>query len=204
MRIATSARIGHKKPGKRIRPRDYCCADHPLLQQIAVTVVIDGDDLGRRAGRALELGICHLRHFTATVASTQPRGFLHGGRGFGAHCGIEDDYEMTCICKDGSRFLAIISITALRTDYGDFIGYLLIGTDNSVLKNAESELDLALDAAQNANSAKTAFLSCMSRALRTPLNASLGFAQLMESGFPSPTIAQKRNLDQILKADGAR
>ena len=89
-------------------------------------------------------------------------------------------------------------------DYGDFIGYLLIGTDNSVLKNAESELDLALDAAQNANSAKTAFLSCMSRALRTPLNASLGFAQLMESGFPSPTIAQKRNLDQILKADGAR
>ena len=40
----------------------------------------------------------------------------------------------------------------------------------------------------------------MSHELRTPLNAILGFAQLMESGAPSPTPSQKRNLDQILKA----
>lgn len=119
---------------------------------------------------------------------------------FKASRGIEDVYELTYICKDGSRFPAIISITALRDDYGDLIGYLLIGTDNSVRKHAESELNLALDAAQNANRAKTDFLSSMSHELRTPLNAILGFAQLMESGFPSPTPAQKRNLDQILKA----
>jgi CheY-like chemotaxis protein len=36
--------------------------------------------------------------------------------------------------------------------------------------------------------------------LRTPLNAILGFAQLLESGSPSPTPSQKRNIDQILKA----
>jgi CheY-like chemotaxis protein len=40
----------------------------------------------------------------------------------------------------------------------------------------------------------------MSHELRTPLNAILGFTQLMESGYPSPTPAQKRNLEQILKA----
>jgi len=113
---------------------------------------------------------------------------------------IEDIYELTYICKDGSRFPAVVSITALRDDYGDIIGYLLIGTDNSVRKRVESDLNDAMAAAKKANRAKTDFLSGMSHELRTPLNAILGFAQLMESGSPLPTPSQKRNLDQILKA----
>ena len=113
---------------------------------------------------------------------------------------IEDIYELTYICKDGSRFPAIISITALRDDYGAIIGYLLIGTDNSVRKRVESELNEAMAAADKANRAKSEFLSSMSHELRTPLNAILGFAQLLETGAPSPTPTQKRNIDQILKA----
>ena len=119
---------------------------------------------------------------------------------FKASRGIEDIYELTYIRKDGSRFPAIISVTALRDDYGDIIGYLLIGMDNSVRKLVESELNEAMAAAEKANRAKTDFLSGMSHELRTPLNAVLGFAQLMESGSPPPTVSQKRNLDQILKA----
>ena len=59
---------------------------------------------------------------------------------FKASRGIEDIYELTYICKDGSRFPAIVSITALRDDYGDIIGYLLIGTDNTARKQAEEAL----------------------------------------------------------------
>ena len=58
---------------------------------------------------------------------------------FKASRGIEDIYELTYIRKDGSRFPAIVSVTALRDDQGGIIGYLLIGTDNTVRKQVEAE-----------------------------------------------------------------
>ncbi|MGA7983647.1 MAG: ATP-binding protein [Burkholderiales bacterium] len=114
--------------------------------------------------------------------------------------GIEDSYSLTYIRKDGSRFPALVSVTALRDGSGGIIGYLLIGTDNSVRKQVETERNQAMAAAESANRAKSDFLSGMSHELRTPLNAILGFAQLMASGSPPPTPAQQRDLDQILKA----
>ena len=119
------------------------------------------------------------------LATTITPGF--DALGFKASRGIEDIYELTYIRKDGSRFPAIVSITALRDDYGDIIGYLLIGTDNSVRKQVELALHDAMAVAEKANLAKSDFLSSMSHELRTPLSAILGFAQLMESGSPPPT-----------------
>jgi PAS domain S-box-containing protein len=58
---------------------------------------------------------------------------------FKASRGIEDIYELTYIRKDGSRFPAIVSVTALREEQGGIIGYLLIGTDNTVRKQVEAE-----------------------------------------------------------------
>jgi len=118
---------------------------------------------------------------------------------FKASRGIEDIYELTYICNDGSRFPAIVSITALR-DPGDvIIGYLLIGSHNAVRARVELELNSARAVAEQANLAKSEFLSSMSHELRTPLSAILGFAQLIESGVPAPTTSQQRSLDQILK-----
>ena len=133
---------------------------------------------------------------------------------FKASRGIEDIYELTYIRKDGSRFPAVVSVTALRDAQNAIIGYLLIGTDNTARKQVEAErtlLDQALQdknaeleratfVAEKANLAKSDFLSSMSHELRTPLGAILGFAQLIESGTPPPTPAQKKSVDQILKA----
>ncbi|OYO31940.1 PAS domain-containing hybrid sensor histidine kinase/response regulator [Janthinobacterium sp. PC23-8] len=126
--------------------------------------------------------------------------------------GIEDSYELTYVRKDGSRFPAIVSVTALRDGSQAIIGYLLIGTDNTVRKHAEQERELlnrvlsdnsvelenARAQADKANRAKSDFLSSMSHELRTPLNAVLGFAQLMASDTPPPSASQQRSLDQIL------
>jgi PAS domain S-box-containing protein len=257
---------------------------------------------------------------------------------FKASHGIEDIYELTYIRKDGSRFPAVVSVTALRDDQDAIIGYLLIGTDNTARKQIEAEqkqlgqrlrdqqfytrslfesnidalmttdpsgiitdvnkqmealtgctrdeligapfkiyftdperaetsiklvlsekkvtnyeltarardgretvvsfnattfydrdrklqgvfaaarditernrldqvlqeknveLESARSAADQANHAKSEFLSNMSHELRSPLNAILGFAQLIESDSPPPTPTQKDSLTQILQA----
>src|SRR5689334_25076389 len=58
---------------------------------------------------------------------------------FKASRGIEDIYELTYIRKDGSRFPAVVSVTALRDVQDAIIGYLLIGTDNTARKRVEAE-----------------------------------------------------------------
>src|SRR3954466_6588512 len=58
---------------------------------------------------------------------------------FKASRGIEDKYELTYFRKDGSRFPAVVSVTALRDVAGLIIGYLLIGTDNTARKQVEEE-----------------------------------------------------------------
>ena len=59
---------------------------------------------------------------------------------FKAARGIEDIYALTYIRKDGSRFGAMVSVTALRDEQDAIIGYLLIGTDNTARQQAEEAL----------------------------------------------------------------
>ena len=163
----------------------YSAAD--VVNKISPSDIHDPQEVQARAqALTLELGTVIAPGFEALA--------------FKASREIEDIYELTYMRKDGSRFPAIVSITALRDDHGVIIGYLLIGTDNSVRKRVERELHEAMAAADKANRAKSDFLSSMSHELRTPLNAILGFAQLLETGAPAPTPNQKRNIEQILKA----
>jgi PAS domain-containing protein len=102
----------------------YAAAD--VVNQITPADISDPLELIARAvALSAELGTTITPGFQALV--------------FKAKRGIEDIYELTYIRKDGSRFPAIVSVTALRDDQGAIIGYLLIGTDNSARKQVEAE-----------------------------------------------------------------
>jgi signal transduction histidine kinase len=68
-------------------------------------------------------------------------------------------------------------------------------------KEVESHLRVAMEAAQQANRAKSHFLANMSHELRTPLNAIIGFSELMLSGRMKPEKLQEYAHDI---ADGGR
>jgi len=70
---------------------------------------------------------------------------------------------------------------------------------DDTLHETNRNLQAARVQADKANLAKSEFLSSMSHELRSPLNAILGFAQLMEAGTPAPTPSQRSSLAQILK-----
>ena len=159
-----------------------------VLNTITPAEIADPQELIARASAlSLELGATIRPGFEALV--------------FKASRGIEDIYELTCVRKDGSRFPAVVSVTALRDEAGAIIGYLLIGTDDSARKRAEHALlESARSLAEKANLARSDFLSSMSHELRSPLNAILGFAQLLESAAAPLPAGQKESVAQILQA----
>jgi PAS domain S-box-containing protein len=111
------------------------------------------------------------------------------------------------LSRSGSECHIADSCAPIRNRDGRVVGAVLVFRDvterkrlDQVLHDRSLELERTKSVAEKANLAKSEFLSNMSHELRTPLSAVLGFAQLMESGSPPPTVSQKRSIEQILKA----
>jgi PAS domain S-box-containing protein len=97
-----------------------------VMNQITPADISDPQEVIARAKElSIELATSILPGFDALV--------------FKASREIEDIYELTYIRKDGSRFPAVVSVTALRGARNAIIGYLLIGTDNTARKLVEGE-----------------------------------------------------------------
>ena len=106
-------------------------------------------------------------------------------------------------CKDGSEFPVEISLSPLQTDEGTLIISVVRDISSRLavahaLRRAKDEAEQAQAVAEDANRAKSEFLSRMSHELRTPLNAILGFAQLLE--LDAVEAEQRESIEQILKA----
>ncbi|MDO4493946.1 MAG: transporter substrate-binding domain-containing protein [Clostridia bacterium] len=63
---------------------------------------------------------------------------------------------------------------------------------NAELETSNRNLEKALAAAERANEAKSNFLFSMSHDVRTPMNAILGYAQLMKNGITDPKMLEYR------------
>ena len=117
------------------------------------------------------------------------------------------DYELTACSSNGTETVVSYNATTFHDRDGILQGVFAAARDvterkrwDKVLQENTLELETAKAIAEKANLAKSDFLSSMSHELRSPLNAILGFAQLMESDSPAPTSSQKASIDQILHA----
>ncbi len=102
--------------------------------------------------------------------------------------------------RDGSRFWANVVITALRDGQGVLRGFAKVTRDMSERRRTEEELRAAREEAISASQAKTAFLSRTSHELRTPMNAILGFGQLLEIDEEDLPPHHRSSVTQIMKA----
>lgn len=133
---------------------------------------------------------------TIPVKDTLALGTIHG---LGNHTLL--------ISRDGSECDIADSCAPIRDRDNKVIGAVLVFRDvteeyavQHMLKTKNLELEIAKSSAEKANLAKSEFLSSMSHELRSPLNAILGFAQLIESDTPPPTPSQKESIGLILQS----
>ncbi|MDB6077832.1 MAG: sensor hybrid histidine kinase, partial [Akkermansiaceae bacterium] len=117
------------------------------------------------------------------------------------------NYELTARARDGKETVVSYNATTFYDRDRKLQGVCAVARDVTERRRFEQaqqdtnvELESAKSAAEKANLAKSDFLSSMSHELRSPLNAILGFAQLMESAQPVPTAAQAGRIRQILQA----
>jgi PAS domain S-box-containing protein len=110
------------------------------------------------------------------------------------------NYELTARSRSDKKIVVSCNATTFYDRDRNLQGVITAARDITERKRLDRELENARIASEQANLAKSDFLSSMSHELRSPLNAMLGFAQLMESGSPPPTPTQKASIDQILQA----
>jgi PAS domain S-box-containing protein len=117
------------------------------------------------------------------------------------------DYELTACARDGKETVVSYNATTFYDRDRTLQGVFGVARDvterkrfEQALQETNVEMESAKSAAEKANLAKSDFLSGMSHELRSPLNAILGFAQLMATASPTPSDLQKESITQILQA----
>jgi PAS domain S-box-containing protein len=109
-----------------------------------------------------------------------------------------DHFETVRVAKDGSLRDVSITVSPIRDATGRIAGASKIARDISERKRVEAEREQLLARAQDAraeaeaaNRAKDDFLATLSHELRTPINAILGWAQLLGAARHDATMVDR-------------
>ncbi|MEG4006767.1 response regulator [Microcoleus sp. Pol11C1] len=89
-------------------------------------------------------------------------------------------FESQIYRRDGSTIWISENARSICDENGSVLYYEGTVQDITDRKQAESAMQLALEAAESANRAKSTFLANMSHELRTPLNAIIGYSEMLQ------------------------
>jgi len=103
------------------------------------------------------------------------------------------NFEHSRVRPDGSVVHMSTTGKPVFDKDGNFNGYRGTGTDITERKTATDAVRVALMEAEQANQAKSEFLATMSHEFRTPLNAILGFSEMLETELFGPLGSKKYN-----------
>jgi signal transduction histidine kinase len=113
------------------------------------------------------------------------------------------------IRSDGASFWASVTITALRDDAGALLGFAKLSRDLAARRAADAlrlaaaaAAEEARAAAEAASAAKSGFLATISHEIRTPINAILGYTELLALELAGPLTADQRRYLQSARASG--
>jgi len=103
--------------------------------------------------------------------------------------------EFTMRRKDGSAVPVLVAVSIISDDQGRLIGLLSVATDLTVIKRLEVELRASEQQANEASSAKSAFLAAMSHEIRTPMIGVTGMVEVLS--HTRMDVEQRRALNVI-------